>query len=60
MKTKVYLIEFVKGEDSELYIVRNPQDPTKVDVFHSPEELADFLRQDVCKPTISFQPENAK
>ena len=51
MKTKVYLIEFVKGNDSELYIVRNPQNPTEVNVFNTPLELAQFLREDVVKPS---------
>lgn len=51
MKSKMYLIEFVKGNGTEVVLVRNPK-TGETQAFNSLDEFCTFLRIDVDKDEV--------
>ena len=56
MKSKMYLVEFMKDDSKEIIVVRNPQNPSDVHAFTSVDELGEFLRKDVVKVEPRIEP----
>lgn len=52
MKSKMYLVEFVKGDNTEVVLVRDPK-TGETKAFNSLDEFCQFLREDVVEPEVS-------